>query len=39
MAWKEVPGSARCGIRKQLRNGNLYLKNNPQKLALIMKTV
>jgi len=31
--------SARCGIVKDLENGDLYLKNNPQKLAFTKKTV
>jgi len=31
--------NARCGIVKDLENGNRYLKNNPQKLALTKKTV
>lgn len=31
--------SARYRIAKDLENGDLYLKNNPQKLALTKKTV
>jgi hypothetical protein len=34
--WKK---NASCGIIKDLENGDLYLKNNPQKLALSKKTV